>query len=119
MSYRQLENLDLASAAFDRALILKPELSTVLHAQGELFHHVRDYQSAISKYQTLVNLHPDDATAWYDLACCQSLIGNVDLAIFSLQKAIEIEPDELKQVALTDSDFSSIWQEKAFKNLIS
>ncbi len=117
LSYRRLENLGSSSAAFDRALSLKPESSTVLHAYGELLHHFQDYKAAILKYQTLVDLAPNDATAWYDLACCQSLNGNIDLAISALQKAIEIDPDDLKKSALTDPDFSLIRQDVAFENL--
>jgi hypothetical protein len=46
------------------------------------------------------------------------LYGSTNTAIYSLSKAIELDPDELKQDALTDPDFSSISQTEAFKKLI-
>jgi tetratricopeptide (TPR) repeat protein len=118
LAYRQLQELDLASVAFDRASALDPRSVDLLHARGELLHHRQDYRAAIATYQKLVDLEPKNATGWYDLACCQALYGNANTAIYSLSKAIELDPNELKQSAPNDPDFSSISATEAFKQLI-
>jgi tetratricopeptide (TPR) repeat protein len=118
VAYRNLQELDLANAEFDRALALDPQSVTALHAQGELLHHRQDYRAAILTCQKLVDIDPKNATGWYNLACCQALYGNANTAIYSLSKAIELDPNELKQTALTDPDFSSISPTEAFKKLI-
>jgi tetratricopeptide (TPR) repeat protein len=119
IAYRKLEELDLASAAFDRAFALDPRSVTILHAQGELFYHQRNYRSAIATYQQLVDIDPKNATGWYDLGCCQALYGNANTAIYCVSKAIELEPDELKKTAIADPDFSSIAQTDAFQKLVT
>jgi hypothetical protein len=46
------------------------------------------------------------------------LHSQVDLAIENLQKAINLNPDECREMAKTDSDFDSLRSDERFQTLI-
>ncbi|WP_310481742.1 tetratricopeptide repeat protein [Chamaesiphon sp. VAR_48_metabat_403] len=119
VSQQKNKAFELADETFDIALSISPKAENILNAKGALLYELKDYLTAIVTYQKLVDLEPKNATAWYDLACCHALEHNVDRAISCLQKAIELEPDALKQHARTDTDFTSLREESAFKQLFS
>ncbi len=114
----RIQELELADETFDIALSISPNTANILSAKGAVLYEAKDYLAAIETYQKLVECEPNDATAWYDLACCHALENNVDRAISCLQKAIELEPEALKQHARTDVDFTSIRAEAAFRKII-
>jgi tetratricopeptide (TPR) repeat protein len=119
LAHQRSQEFDLAAVAFDRALNLSPKQINILHAKGALLHELKDYKAAIQTYQKLVETAPDNATGWYDLACCYALDQNTNLAIASLTKAIELEPDPLKNLAGSDPDFGWLCENQMFKDLIN
>ena len=58
--------------------------------------------------------YPD---AMYNLACCESLAGRKDDAVRHLRRAIELS-EQFRSFAKGDSDFESIREEPAFKELV-
>jgi len=58
--------------------------------------------------------YPD---AMYSLACCESLAGRKDDALRHLRRAIELS-EQFRSFAKGDSDFESIREEPAFKELV-
>ena len=58
--------------------------------------------------------YPD---AMYNLACCESLAGRKDDALRHLRRAIELS-EQFRSFAKGDSDFESIREEPAFKELV-
>ena len=65
-----------------------------------------------------MKIKPDDHQAWYDKACCYALQGNIEQALENLQKAINLNPDQWREWAKTDSDFDSIRGDERFQTLI-
>ena len=75
------------------------------------------YQEAIESYDKAIEFKPDDASTWYNKACCYSLVGNVELAIEYLQKAMQLDSKYI-EMAKTDSDFDNIRSDQRFIALI-
>jgi hypothetical protein len=46
------------------------------------------------------------------------LQGNIEQTIENLQQAINLKPDEYREMANTDSDFDKIREDERFKTLI-
>ena len=82
-------------------------------------YELKNYSVAIDIYKNLVKADPKSATGWYDLACCYALQNNLDLALQHLRQAIELEPEKLKHTARTDADFTSLYENEVFKNLVA
>jgi tetratricopeptide (TPR) repeat protein len=66
---------------------------------------------------TAVKLFPDEANAYYNLACIYSLNQNKSLALKNLKKSIELSSKSIKR-AISDKDFDFIRNDKEFKKLI-
>jgi mannose-6-phosphate isomerase-like protein (cupin superfamily) len=57
------------------------------------------------------------ATPLYNLACCEALSGRTDEAIGHLRTALERRPS-LRDLANEDTDFDSLREERAFRDLV-
>jgi tetratricopeptide (TPR) repeat protein len=77
-----------------------------------------EYARAVVEGRKLLETYPDDARLLYNVACCESLIGRSADAIEHLRLAIERYPDQLRPLALGDSDFDPIREEPEFKKLV-
>ena len=63
-------------------------------------------------------MKPDDHEAWYNKACSYAIQGNIEQSLENLQKAINLNPDEYRKMAKTDSDFDAIREDERFQALI-
>jgi tetratricopeptide (TPR) repeat protein len=75
------------------------------------------YAEAADRGQALVEAHPEYPLLAYNLACCEALAGRTEDAIAHLRRAIE-GGDLARRLAAEDSDFDSIRDEPAFKDLV-
>ncbi len=117
LAWQKLKNYSAANQIFERAISLIPEEAIILNGKAGLLYALKDYQKAIFIYHKLIETNPDDASAWYNLACCHALQGNSDRAIAELEKAIKLNP-QFKDSAKNDSDFASLSEQKNFQKLL-
>jgi len=83
---------------------------TALYEAGE-------YAEAADRGRTLVEAHPEYSALFYNLACCESLAGRTADAIDDLRRAID-RSEESRAYAREDSDFDSLRNEPAFRELL-
>ena len=76
------------------------------------------YEEAIASYDKALEIKPDDASAWYNKACCHSLHNQPELALTNLTRAIELSPKKHRKLAKTDRDFDSIRNDPRFQGLM-
>jgi len=55
-----------------------------------------------------VDEKPDDWNARYNFACYEALSGRTDEALEQLRRAAELDPEETRKAAATDTDLDSI-----------
>jgi hypothetical protein len=67
--------------------------------------------------RALLAEHPEHPTLLYNLACCESLAGRPGDAIEHLRAAINLD-EEFRPMAAQDSDFDSIRDQPAFRDLL-
>jgi hypothetical protein len=77
-----------------------------------------EYAKVADRAGELIAAQPENAQLLYNVACCESLAGRTTEAIDHLRRAIE-RAEELRSPAATDSDFDSIRDEPAFRELVS
>jgi len=65
----------------------------------------------------MVKSKPEDSIAWYNLACCESLLGNVGEAIETLRTAIAAGYNNVEHMK-KDIDFDNIRNTEEFQQLI-
>jgi hypothetical protein len=76
------------------------------------------YGELADNARQVVESHPEFAGPFYNLACCESLAGRPADAIEHLRHAID-RSEKFRQFAAGDSDFDSIRDEPAFKELVT
>lgn len=61
-----------------------------------------------------------DPTVWqghFNRACFESLAGDADAAVESLRRAVELNPERVRELAAKDEDFDSIRDDPRFREL--
>ena len=81
-----------------------------LYEQGE-------YAEVADRLRLVVEAHPQYALLFYNLACCESLLGRTTDALEHLRQAIDLS-EQFRSYAKDDSDLDPIRDEPAFKELI-
>ena len=77
-----------------------------------------EYEAAIEKARPIADANPQYGSVLYNLACCEALAGRKEDAIGHLGIALERRPS-LRELAREDSDFDSVREEPAFKELVA
>ena len=78
---------------------------------------LRQFEAAHESFDQALVLQPDNASAYYNKACCYSLQQKIELAIDTLQYAITLD-SKYRDMAKTDSDFDGIRDDERFQAVI-
>ena len=76
-----------------------------------------DYAGVADQGRESIEAEPQYADVMYNLACCESLAGRKDDALRHLRRSIELS-EQFRAYAKGDSDFDSVRDEPAFKELV-
>jgi hypothetical protein len=77
-----------------------------------------DYEGVVAKGRETIEANPQYGMPLYNLACCEVLAGRpAEDAIRHLRMAIDAAP-MFRDLARTDSDFDTIREESAFRELV-
>ena len=82
-----------------------------------LLYEAGRYEEAADRGRELIDAHPDQASLYYNTACCESLAGRVDDAVGHLRRAANVW-DGCRDMAKGDSDFDAIRDEPAFQEFV-
>ena len=100
----------------DESLEFASEL--FLYKLGNGSYDLKAYEEAIASYEKAIEFKPDDANAFYNRACCHSLMGNLALALEDLTIAFRLDPEEYRQLATTDSDLDPLREFAGFTSFM-
>jgi tetratricopeptide (TPR) repeat protein len=92
-------------------------LAEVWNHKGEDLLARREYGEAKHAFAKAVEIKPEFALGWYNLAKVHSQEGEKDQAMTNLKKAIKLEPD-YREKAKTESLFKKFKGEKDFDKLV-
>jgi tetratricopeptide (TPR) repeat protein len=76
-----------------------------------------EYEQVADRGKELLEGHPEYAGVFYNVACAEALAGRKADAIAHLRQAIE-RSERFRELAKDDSDFDSLRDEPAFKELV-
>ena len=99
-------------------LDLGAALATLLDARAVRALQTGRLAQAREDLERAVRAAPRDAVAHYNLACAWALLGEEDKAILALGKAIDLEPEALRDQALRDPDLDGIRHRVELKLMI-
>ena len=76
-----------------------------------------DYEAVADQGKVLIEQNPQYPQVIYNVACCEALAGRKDDALAHLRQAIALD-ERTREYAKGDSDFDSIRDERAFRELV-
>jgi quercetin dioxygenase-like cupin family protein len=70
-------------------------------------------------FAELLREHPDAWQGFFNAACLEARVGDKERAIEHFQRALELEPETVREFAASDSDFDSIRDDPRFASMVS
>lgn len=77
-----------------------------------------EYAEVVERGREVIEANPQYGLLFYNVACCESLIGQTADALEHLRRAIELS-ERFRDYAKEDSDLDAIRDEPAFKELVA
>jgi len=109
--------VDDATDPFDElARLLNLARPFAMTNEAYLKLYAGDHAAAIALFTTLIELQPDEASHYYNLACALSLAGKLDEALTELRVALTRD-EKLRQAALEDPDLAALRETDGFKEM--
>ena len=87
--FSSIGEFDRAKPYLEQAIRIDSNSAIVWNTWGYYYHDQKQYAKAEQQYKKSVQLDPDNANAYYNLACCQSLQGRVRNANEYLEQALK------------------------------
>jgi len=87
---REQTQRDFEIEFLGRVLERDPFFVEAIRVQANNLAAIGEYARALQLDRRLVRLVPDNAIAWYNLACSYAVLGMIDPAFSSLQRSLEL-----------------------------
>jgi regulator of sirC expression with transglutaminase-like and TPR domain len=110
-TYIQVCNVRLAS---NRSL---PRNADEFYDRGVVALNVGNFAQARTLFEKALKLRPDDSYTLYSLAATHAQTGSAEQALSYLEQAVQKQP-RLRQRALTDTDFSTLKEDRRFLEML-
>ena len=78
-----------------------------------------DLERAREVFGELLDAHPEAWQGFFNAACIEARLGDRERAFAQLERAIELEPEEARKFAKSDSDFDSIRDDPRFVSAVA
>src|SRR5947209_13306134 len=122
MAYVKLNRRDGARAELDKLAAAQPQNPLFLYWLGRLDYDARNYSSAVTRLQKVIELDPKMVRAYDTLGLCFDYLGKFDEAVKNYNRAIELnrlqpKPSPSPQVDLAISLIALNQLPEAEKNL--
>ena len=106
-------DLDFEIQFFKGILSRDPQFAQALAALGDAYTKKGMYEEGLVIDKQLTLLRPDDAIAFYNLACSYSLLNQVSLAFENIKKAIRLGYDDFGYL-MRDEDLRNLRKDARF-----
>jgi tetratricopeptide (TPR) repeat protein len=114
---RDQGQLDFEIDFFGRLLDRDPYFVDALRAQANNLAVKGQHTRALQLDRRLVRLTPEDAIAWYNLACSYTVLGMIDPGFFALQRALELGYSYARRL-FRDPDLKALRRDPRFDRLL-
>jgi tetratricopeptide (TPR) repeat protein len=114
---REQSQLDFELEFLGRILERDPYFVDALKVHGNNLAAKGQYARALQLDRRLVRLTPEDAIAWYNLACTYTVLGMIDPGFFALQRSLELGYSWFSRLR-RDPDLKALRRDPRFARLL-
>lgn len=115
--YQKYNNLEDAITEYEYALAASPDFLRALNAYASVSVSTGAYDTAISTYQKMLNIEPDNPNLYYNLACLYSKQNRLNDSIDYLKKAVDNGYKNFEHIK-KDKDLDNVRKLPEFNKLI-
>ena len=94
-----------------------PENVAALAELGHLYTKLGRFEQGLEVDRRLVEVHPEDPTTHYNLACSLALLGHTEPCLDALDRAVALGYEDLEHL-LADEDLASVREAPRFRALV-
>lgn len=113
---KNLGSLEESKLYYIKAIEKEPHYPYSYLNLGVIFIEEEEYKKAIEVFGQGIDNNPDEASLFYNRACCYAQLQKPEIALIDIIKALEIYP-ELLEFMKSDKELSSIRDLEAYKKL--
>ena len=106
-----------SQGSMDRVGPVRKDLAVVWNHKGKDFVEREEYEEARKAFLLAVEIRPQLAEAWYNLADLCAFMGEKEEALLSLRKATELDPLYKEKAGLSDN-FKGLKENGDFNKLL-
>jgi tetratricopeptide (TPR) repeat protein len=114
---REQSQIDFEIEFLSRVLERDPYFVDALRVQANNLAATGQCARALQIDRRLVRLIPDNAIAWYNLACSYTVLGMVEPAFFALQRSLELGYSFVNHLR-RDPDLKALRRDPRFARLL-
>lgn len=108
-----------AIISYEKALKIKPDKHEALSGKGNALCKLGCYDDALTSFDRALEFASSDPSLYYNKACTYALQNKIELVLENLRQSIELNPEEYRQFAKTDTDFDGIRHDPRFQAIIA
>jgi tetratricopeptide (TPR) repeat protein len=116
ISRQERRDLDIEIGFLEGVLKRDPYYVDVLQVLGDDYTRRGRHADGLRVDEVLVQLHPEDPSAYYNLACSYSLTDHLDLAAEALERALLLGYSDFKWMA-EDPDLENLRQHPRYRKI--
>ena len=114
---REQTQRDFEIEFLERVLERDPFFVDAIRVQANNLAAQGEYARALQLDRRLVSLVPDNAIAWYNLACSYSVLGMIEPAFVSLERSLELGYRFVRRLR-KDPDLNALRRDPRFVRLL-
>lgn len=95
-AHRELNQYDLATAAYREALRINPTYGAAWGNLGVAYQNLNQTDNAIAAYREALRIDSEDVTSWNNLGNAYSRLQRADEAIATYRQALRIDPGDAR-----------------------
>jgi len=111
------DNTDFEIQFYENILKDRPDFVEALRALAEIYTRSGRYQDGLKLDQRLIELVPDDAIAYYNLACSYSLLKDIDNSLNAIKRAVELGYADFSYMK-RDPDLENLREDVRFDGIL-
>lgn len=111
------DNTNFEIEFYENILKDQPDFVEALRVLAEIYTKSGKYQEGLRLDQRLIELVPDDAIAYYNLACSYSLLKEIDNSFNAMKKAVELGYNDFSYMH-KDPDLENLRQDGRFAKIL-
>ncbi|MHA1311115.1 MAG: tetratricopeptide repeat protein [Candidatus Helarchaeota archaeon] len=116
-AFERKGDFENALRCIDKVIEISPRNKMAWDYKGFLLYNLKEFENAINCFKKAIEINDKYINAYYNLACCYSLLEKKSDTLNTLKILVQLKP-EIKTEIKNEKDFKWLYDEPDFINLV-